>query len=327
VRVDRPKERFNAIIEAFEASEADISINSFLHHYWLSRYEYTTEKKLYKAFKKQIRTEEEAKAFLDSVEFDAALYRVIHEPDSRKWPIERLDLRDALGALGLFRVRQQLPFVLSVLREYEDGRLNLKQTTRALRAVENFHFIFTAVTSQRSSGGISFMYAHHARELRNAKGAQRKREEIDALIHKLRDKRPPYQEFEANFRTILCSEKFTKRKSLVQYILWRMSKSFLDGFEPERARMTVEHIAGQAVPRGASLSDDQVAEIGNLILVSDKVNVQLADKPFQEKLAILFKSTVWVDEYLRQQAAWGPEQIRKRTDHLAYLAYEKVWKI
>ncbi len=42
--VDRAKDRFNAVVRDFEASKADVSINSFLHHYWLSKYEYTTEK-------------------------------------------------------------------------------------------------------------------------------------------------------------------------------------------------------------------------------------------------------------------------------------------
>ena len=43
--VDRAKDRFNAVVSDFEASREELSVNSFLHHYWLSKYEYTTEKK------------------------------------------------------------------------------------------------------------------------------------------------------------------------------------------------------------------------------------------------------------------------------------------
>src|SRR5208282_2247083 len=94
--VDRPKERFNAIIKQFEASKEDISINSFLHHYWLSRYEYTTERKLYRAIKKRIRTAPEAKDYLDSLETDAGRYRIVHEPAGRRWRIEQHCIRDSL---------------------------------------------------------------------------------------------------------------------------------------------------------------------------------------------------------------------------------------
>jgi uncharacterized protein with ParB-like and HNH nuclease domain len=58
--VDRSKERFNAVVAAFEASREDLSVNSFLHHYWLSKYEYTTEKKLYRALKRTIKTKTDA---------------------------------------------------------------------------------------------------------------------------------------------------------------------------------------------------------------------------------------------------------------------------
>lgn len=326
-KVDRPKERFSAIIESFEASEAPISMRSFIHHYWLSKYDYTSERKLYKAFKAKVRTRQEAKAVLDSLESDAVLYRVIHEPDSRKWRMEEAPLRDSLYALNLFKVRQQLPLVLSVLCEYRDGKLKLKHAIRALQAVENFHFIFTAVCSQRSSGGISFMYALHARQLRAQRTARGKISEINDLARKLREKLPAYQEFEANFRAILCSERFTRRKALVKYILGRMTKACRPDIGLDLPRMTVEHLAGQGSTPKGRLTDEEVAEVGNLVLVTEQLNAQLGTKAFPEKLEILLRSAVWVDDYLRSSTAWGAEQIRERSDSLARVAYQKVGKV
>jgi len=325
--VDRPKERFNDIIASFQASEAEVSINSFLHHYWLSRHEYTTEKKLYKAIKKRIRTRDAAGTLLGSLEADAAMYRIIHEPPARKWPLEALGLRDSLIALNLFRVRQQIPFVLSVLGEYEEGRLPLKHARRALAAVENFHFAFTAVTSQRSSGGISFMYALHARQLRSASTTRDKAKVINDLVAKLRAKRPSYQEFEADFREILCSEKYTKRKPLVQYILGRMTAHFMPGVPIDHERMTIEHIANQSTSLGSSFSDEEVAAVGNLLLVSDSLNTKLGSRSFSAKIGLLGNAQVWIDDYLKKQSVWGTSQIRNRTDSLAKLAYKDVWPV
>jgi uncharacterized protein with ParB-like and HNH nuclease domain len=321
--VDLAKERYNAIIADFEASEADIRMNQFLHHLWLSQYEYTTEKKLYKAIRRQIKSKEAAKSFLGALEDDGEIYRHIHEPDSRKWANEEREVRDALSALNLFRVRQQLPFILAVLHAYDQKELNLKHTRRAICAVEHFHLVFTAVTSQRSSGGISFMYALHARELRNAKTLENRIKVIDELLKKLKTKRPEYQEFEANFRTLLCSEKFTKRKPLVQYVLNRFAQKF-GGVTTEAKGMTVEHLANQ---NGSGYKDEEVAEIGNLIWVSEKLNGELGNKPFAEKLRILQESSVWVDSFLKKQSRWTPTEIRKRSDFLAKTAYDKVWNL
>lgn len=323
--VDRSKERFNAVVAAFEASREDLSVSSFLHHYWLSKYEYTTEKKLYRALKRTIKSKSEAAKFLNDFESDAVLYRQIHEPDTRKWKNEERVVRGSLAALMLFRVRQQLPFVLAVLREYCAGNLNLKNTRRALLAVENFHFIFTAVTSQRSSGGISFMYALHARQLDSAKSQSAKVKEIGALITKLRAKLPPYDEFEANFREILASEKYTKRKSLVTYVLRRMSRE-LGNLNLDRASATLEHLANQSGGKG-TLSDEEVAEIGNIVVVDEKLNQKLGKKSFPQKLALLKNSPVWLDDFLRKQKTWDAKKIRERSNALAKLAFDKVWQV
>jgi len=92
--------------------------------------------------------------------------------------------------------------------------------------------------------------------------------------------------------------------------------------------MTIEHIAHQSQQKGSVLTDEQVGEIGNLILVDEDLNGKLGAKPFSEKHKMLMNSQgVWKDDYLSKQTDWGATQIRKRSDHLAKLAFEKVWKI
>ena len=160
--VNLARDKWAKINETFEESQEDLSVSTFIHHYWLSRYDYTTEKKLYKALRKQIR-KDNAAAFLDDLVVESGLYRAIHEPSYRKWKKEELEIRDSLAAMNLFRIKQQLPMVLSVMRHLEDETLKIRHVRDVTRAIENFHFAFTAVASQRSSGGISFMYASNAR--------------------------------------------------------------------------------------------------------------------------------------------------------------------
>ena|SRR5256885_1848772 len=126
--VDLAKDKWNKMHNTFEASQADISVSTFVHHFWLSRFEYITEKKLFKALRKRIKKEEAGK-FLDDLITESEIYRYIHEPTSKSWLKEEWEIRDALKAMNLFRIKQQLPLVLSVLRQYADGAS--KQSTSA----------------------------------------------------------------------------------------------------------------------------------------------------------------------------------------------------
>ena len=103
--VDTTKDKWNCILELFEESQVPISENSFLHHFWLSRYDYVTEKKLYKAIKKRIK-QNNAEDFLDILVDESKYYRQLYEPSYRKWNKDDLEIRDALAGLNLFKVRQ-----------------------------------------------------------------------------------------------------------------------------------------------------------------------------------------------------------------------------
>jgi hypothetical protein len=103
---------------------------------------------------------------------------------------------------------------------------NKKHVEDILGTIERFHFIFTAITSQRFSGGISFMYALHARNLLNARDLSAKLEELGQLKSKLRDKAPEYAEFESNFLNLRYSRSFTKNKKTIQYILAKMAPQY-----------------------------------------------------------------------------------------------------
>ena len=169
------------------------------------------------------------------------------------------------------------------------------------------------------------MYALHARQLDAAKSQTAKVKEINALIAKLRAKLPPYEEFEANFREILASERYTKRKTLVSYILLRMSRN-LGHLDLEKSSATLEHLANQGGAK-RSLSDEEVAEIGNIVIVDEKLNDKLGTKNFAQKLAILKASSVWLDDFLKKQTSWDAKKIRERSNALAKLAFEHVWRL
>jgi uncharacterized protein with ParB-like and HNH nuclease domain len=326
--VDLTKDKWNSIVELIEASSADISTDSFLHHFWLSQYDYTTAKKLFKAVRRKV-NKGNARDFLDSLLRDSRVYREINETGYGKWGRGEISIRESLNALNLFKVKQDMPMLLSVMREYHTKKLTLKHIKRILTAIENFHFLFTAVTSQRSSGGISLMYALHARELYAARSKEEKIRVLDELIKKLRSKAPSYDEFEINFLELRFSRKYTKQRKLVEYILAKMDQNCRRAGTPvDYEKMTIEHVASENPASGkAKLSDSVVAQLGNLILVDQTTNQKLANRDFNEKKRILLSSSAWVDEGINRATTWGAAQVQSRTKALANMAYKKIWRI
>ncbi len=330
--VDVVKDKWEQIVDTIESSQADISTDSFLHHYWLSKHSYVKEKRLYKELKQVVKDAGSARVLLDELVADSQTYRWIHETSyRRKWARDEDGLKRSLEALQLFKVKQDLPMVLAALRSYLEGGIRLKHVSEILRAIESFHFKFTAVTSQRSSGGISMMYALHARELSGATVLVNRIKTLKALSAKLRGKSPGLEEFQVDFAEIRYSrDYYTKQKKLVQYILEGLDRSLARrGVPADYSAMTIEHLSSEN-PSSASpkLKPEQTAEIGNLLYVGGPLNEELKNKPFAKKKGILLAaSDVWVDDVIKGATVWGPEQIRKRSVLLAKTAYEDAWRL
>ncbi|GAC1447762.1 MAG: DUF262 domain-containing protein [Ktedonobacteraceae bacterium] len=325
--VDLAKDKWTIIKDTIEGSPSGVDINTFLHHFWLSRYDYVSERDLYKDIKERI-SEENARAFLEELFSDCKIYRQMNEPTFRKWSNEEDTIRKSLEAFNTFRVRQPAPIILAIIREYDKGGLKKRHVEDILSAIESFHFIFTAVTSQHSSASIAQMYASSARRLLAAKGQEEKLAILRDLKTKLKEKLPDFQEFEASFVEIRYSDAHTKNKRLVRYILRRFDSFFnTSGVALNYELMTIEHLAPQNPRAGNSVKLPHVSLLGNLILVDNSLNRSLGNNDFAQKQRDLLKSRVWMDETIKQAKKWTEADIEARTKQLADLAYNKVWAI
>lgn len=324
--VDRAVDRWNKIVEVLEGSEEDLRLNSFLHHLWLSEYDYTTEKKLFKAIRSVVK-KDNADHFLKKLTAEVETYREIQETSYRKWQKQEVGIKGSLDALGMFRVKQQLPMIMAVMRNYRSGDLKKKHVEDILKTIESFHFMFTAVTSQRSSGGISFMYALHARDLLKASTLPAKLKCLATLKEKLKARLPKLQEFEANFLEISYTSEFTKQKRLVQYILSKVDAHSASGVQLDYDRMTIEHLAAQNPTGSSSVAKKMVGKLGNLILLDGPTNEKLGNKDFVSKVKLLQGTQVFLDKQLKNAAKWEDAEIMVRTKTLARLAYNNIWKI
>lgn len=322
--VDVHKKKWNDILKYVES--ADVKLDEFLYHHWLSKYErYVPAKKLFKSIKREVKAAN-AKSYFEEVLLDSKLYNAIVKPTPQNWSKNELKIRNSLLALQVFRVKQQMPMILAVLRDYKAKTLKYKHVVGILEAIECFHFVFSAITSQRSSGGISNMYATHAIELSKARSPDKKLETLEKLKGELKRRLPSYAEFEANFMEVFYTDDQTKQKRLVQYLMAKIDAQNANGIPVDYEQMTFEHLSSQK-PKDGSNPSEYVGTIGNLLLVNSKINQKLSNKPFQKKKEILARSKVTLDEIIVNSDQWGDDEIQARSKFLAKKAYEEIWKL
>lgn len=242
---DQVKVKWKKILDTIESSSAELDTDTFIHHFWLSRFDYLPAKSLFKILKKQIGVKE-APEYLDWLLQDAGLYRGIHEVPYGKWNAQESRIARSLSALMLFRVKQPTPCVLSLVRDYRITRkIRKRHLEEALVAIENYHFLFTAVASQSSSGGISAMYAKLARRFYLSKDAQEAAAIIKELKDKLRARVPSLEQIKAAFQEIVYTDDLTRQKKLVKYVLVGLHQAATPPVPVDYDRMTIEHIAPQ----------------------------------------------------------------------------------
>lgn len=325
-QVDLPKNKWMQIREHID-NAGDVDIDIFLLHVWLSRYEYTSLKTLYKKFKLTIKNNE-LKSFQDDLLNDARIYRSIFDPESHPWEKNKREIRNVLISLDNFHVTQQTPMVLAVLREHQNDRLKYKLTLDCLEAIEKFHYMYTAITSQRSSGGIASMYSSYARKLLHARDDQARNKVIQELKQKMREKVPTFDEFIAGFKKLKFINEFTKHKKTIQYTLSRIDSYYSKhGLVVDYTLMTIEHIYAQNPRKKSTLQDVPIGQIGNLILIDEKTNGGMGNKEFGQKKEVLTKAKIFIDDVLLVTETWGKEEIERRTELLGKLAYENVFRI
>lgn len=325
--VDIPKEKWAIIRDNIDSTSKDLDIDTFLLHVWLSKYEFTTTKTLFKKFKKGI-SKADAKMFLDDLVTDSSTYKNIFDTETRRWNKNELPIKKSLSILYGFNVTQQTPMVLSIMREYNSKRLKFKFAKEALEAIEHFHYIFTAITSQRSSGGVASMYSQYARKLSEAKDESVRLAVIRELRQRMRERIPTYDEFLAAFKTLEFTNGYTKQKRIIQYTLSKIDEYFnKSGVAINYDSMTLEHILPQNPSNKSKNHDDYYGTIGNLILLDEKTNNALGNKTFITKKSVFQKSSIYLDDIIKKAPDWTVAEIGKRTEYYAKVAYNTVFKI
>lgn len=324
-RLDSAKESWNSLVKKFDDSNDSDILDTFILHYWISEHNYTTDKKLFSEISDFVsRKDGNAANLLKTLNDVAAIYCKLLNPNTATWTKEESEVKESLLALNLFKVRQQSSMILALLRVYFEKKLSLKNLKTILRKIEFFHFVFNAVTSQRSSGSIATTYSSFAIKLTSAPSEAAVQSILSNLFDALRKKLPAFEEFEVKFTALYYLSNLTKNKSVIKYALSKQLGANANGLNIHHDSLTIEHLLSEAeIKKG--VSEDVVGNIGNLILTDGKTNAEnLANKKPEEKIKILRGLNYPMDSALLVSDAWSAVEIKSRAKEMAKSLYESV---
>lgn len=325
------------------------SVDTYLYHFWNSKHDYVSKKKLYTAAKRQIGQDPtEAQQLLDDLLENAVYYTLILSPKHKPagWNVKNGDqgMRESLDALNSFKVKQAHSALLAVLRALNNKDLKPGEAGKIIRVIESFHFFFTALTNSRSSGGVQQRYCRFARKVEEARlsPASKKKGNLRSVVDDLNDRLiealPSDDEVFLAFRQLSYARK-SKNGPLVRYILNEYAKHCGKSQSSDK-ELTIEHIIpiawiGKRAQDIDGVSDDYfegkmeestVTSMGNLVLIGKKLNEELSDLPFKEKRERLIKSGNMSDGTFADcdTNSWGKEQILQRTENMVNML-DDVW--
>ncbi|GAA5154304.1 DUF262 domain-containing protein [Nocardioides marinquilinus] len=341
-------ERLVSLLQAAPGSAG--AIDQFIWQSWNSRRAAVTEAELYKNITKTVEGDAARHiSYLEELEYDALTYQYIDDVDliidkselGVKSALKVPEVVDTLRALSLFNVSVANSALLAVVRKYEKSSALLKRDLiDVCRAIENFHFQFTALLNSGSTGGTRSRYNKFAVELEGAASKPDVKTSINSFKAKLAGSLPSDSDSKDAFAELFYApnvrltnaQKRRSRKHFIAYVLLRFAQ---DGNALPRGQdlttWTIEHIRPQSRASGAVGSPEY--SIGNLALLTSGANVTLGDGNLSSKQDGLKTLVPWKDSDL---SGWLDDStkievtaadISARAKALAEVAVDTVWAV
>lgn len=301
-----------------------VGLATYYRHFWISIYKKSSGTKLYDDFLKEIKpkTKDEYKRFLLELEDNAIDYIKILNPrredyDNRKeyfWLVQSLNI-----LMNYFNIVQVRIALLALFKVREKKYISTKKFKETILFLENFHFAYNAIISGRASK-FETIYARFSINLRKSKDTQEAQKIIDdLLITPLNNLFPDFEAFSKGFTALTFTKKAKPSNVKTKYAVQKLNCLFQEE-EVFSDIGSIEHIVSES-------SGQNSFNIGNLILLEEKLNGEAGDLNYLEKKHIYKKSSYcWVNQFVNDNEAWESINIEARAEELAKVYYQKILK-
>jgi len=300
-----------------------VSMPKFVRYSWISRYQFDSEKNIFRGIKNTIGPND-CEQFLNILKEDSRMFEGIMTGSLENENSPRFkQINEVLSNIHLLGVKQYVPFAMGLLRNCK--RLKIEKPEKLLSTVEKFLFRYNAICTLPSNK-VERLFSRVARDLETLEFSNEREliEGRDRIFNQFRDTLRELNPLEELF-----IEKFTQmkyktsptQKNLIRRIFSIINKRIGTGeisFETN-----IEHILPQK-PQTWGLTKQDVAEyvdnIGNLTMIQKQMNSRMGNKPFEEKFPILMSSEIKLNGMLEQHlddGLWTLNSIGNRAKELA----------
>lgn len=322
---DDAKTKWKSIYDIVNSrSSRSGNLDNYVRHWWISRYSNASKDTLYKNFKRELKKGKiTPEKFISDLYDDSKIYTIISVPHKEDFPQqEDAAVYDSLQAFKIFNIAQQKPFFISLFRRKNDKVIAHKDFVDIITFLEDFHFVFNAICSQRASG-LDQIYAKSARGLFNSKNKTEYKVVLNDLKEQLIKKVPEKDVFIRKFCELKYLKRDTSDKKLIQYIFNKIESFRFENKEFSADFFTLEHIEPQD---SKAMSKESVGQIGNLLPLGNKLNAEADNMKVIDKICVYQKSDFMLTKDFASSFSgiWHETDIDSRTKNLAEYYYNNL---
>lgn len=331
---DIAKEMWSEIEKNIEQTGTDLK--KFIRYFWISKYQFVTEKKLYSSIKREITDWQQ---FIDDLYTASNWYNSMlegNEDDFSKLK-SGSKLYRSIFAIRLMNVSQCHVLFMSLLQNFKAIKVDFYKT---FQIVEKFTYQYSAIC-KLPGNRVEKIYSKYARNIYDAikeTNEKQQRKNIQTVLNKLKlelvGELPSKELFIENYKN-LSYGRSEKSRQLIKYSLEEINNLKTTGeHKLDFNKVNIEHLLPQE-PKKWGFSKKEVKEyvnkIGNLTLLSRKLNSNVGNDKILKKLAELEKSeikiTIELVESIKEKGKWDEEMINSRQNELAEVSFDTIWKI
>lgn len=314
--------KWEGIKTTLRSRNPNIGFATFYRHYWISKYQKTTNSKLYDSFKKHIKSNKKSyEEFVEDLSTIAETYMKIVSPNiddynNRKeynWLIQSLKAIEKT-----FGVTQARIALLALFELKSNDKISSKAFKDAVNYIENFIFAYTGVLKNQANIYES-RFSKLAIELRESKNKSDTNNILkEYLYQKFEDRYPQKEEFLSGFVRLRFSKQESPTNTITKYVLNKIS-SKLNNSEVYSIDSSIEHIINE------DISNDNTLFIGNLICLEIDLNNEASDLAYEEKLEVYKKSKYdQVLNFCNKYPNFNENDIEKRSKILGEYYYDNI---
>lgn len=319
-KIEETKNRWLSMVAILESASDDPLVVSYLRHFAMSKYGVVREKELFGLIKRKVTSKKLALQFSTELSNSARTYSALINTEHEFWNKFDPKVRECVYAFNLLGMVQVRPLLLAVLEKFEPEKV-LKSFEKLVSVAVRFQIVGGV-----GGGTLERIYSETAKSVNESKLGS------VAEIIKAFTTLPVDSIFKQAFAAVSIS-----KQALARYYLQCLEEAAAGG-EREKVpnkdpgRVNLEHVLPQ------TLSGDWLKQwnseeakayqhrLGNLALMSSKVNSTVGNDNFSSKKSVYKKSQLILTKQLADFELWDSNAIEKRQEDMADIAV-KLWSV